>query len=53
MGYLLVYDVIKPSKDDEEKMILWHKKCDKLMKVCAPIMIICGVLLLIMEFTGL
>ncbi len=50
--YLLVYNVIDPCKGDEERSKLWHKKFDKLLKICAPIMIICGVILIISEFLG-
>lgn len=52
-GCLLVYDVIKPFKKDEERNKLWHKKFDKLMKICAPIMIFCGALLIAMDLLGL
>ncbi len=50
--YLMVYDVIDPFKGDEERKVLWHKKFDKLMKICAPIMIICGILLIASELLG-
>lgn len=50
--YLLVYDVIKPFKDDEEKGKIWHKKFDKLFKIGAPIIIICSLFLIIYEILG-
>ena len=48
--YLLVYDVVKPFKDDEEKNKLWHRKFDKWAKICAPVMIISGIFLIVSEF---
>ena len=47
--YLIVYDVIKPFKDDEEKGKIWHEKFDKLFKIGAPIIIICSLFLIIYE----
>ena len=47
--YLLVYDVIKPFKDDEEKGKIWHEKFDKLFKIVLPIMFLCSAFLIIYE----
>jgi hypothetical protein len=48
--YLVIYDVIDPFKGDEERKALWHKKSDKWLKICAPVMIVCGILLILFEF---
>ena len=48
-GYLVVYGVIKPKSGQEKKMELWHKKYDGLLKVTCPIMIICGLFLVLFD----
>jgi hypothetical protein len=47
-GLLLVYRVVPRKPKDPEKMELWHRKFDKMMKVISPVLIGFGLL----EFFG-
>jgi hypothetical protein len=43
-GLLIVYRVVPIKTNDPEKMELWHRKFDKLLKVLTPILIAYGLL---------
>jgi hypothetical protein len=43
-GLLIVYRVVSLKPNDPEKMELWHRKFDKLLKVLSPILIAYGLL---------
>ena len=44
---LVVYRIYPRKVKDPEKMELWHRKFDKIMKIICPIMIIGGILYLL------
>jgi len=46
-GLLIVYRVVQLKSKDPEKMELWHRKFDKMIKVLSPILIGYGLLNLI------
>lgn len=46
-SFLLAYRVIPLSIKDPEKIELWHRKSDKIMKVTGTIGIIGGILMII------
>jgi hypothetical protein len=43
-GLLIVYRVVQLKSKDPEKMELWHRKFDKMIKVLSPILIGYGLL---------
>jgi len=43
-GLLIVYRVVPLKPNDPEKMELWHRKFDKMIKVLSPILIGYGLL---------
>jgi hypothetical protein len=46
-GLLIAYRVVPIKSKDPEKMELWHRKFDKMIKVLSPILIGYGLLNLI------
>ena len=43
-GLLMVYRIVPKKPKDPERMELWHKKFDKMMKILCPFIILFGVL---------
>ena len=43
---LLAYRVVLRKPKDPERMELWHRKFDRMMKVIGPVLIVFGILLL-------
>jgi hypothetical protein len=46
-GLLIVYRFVPIKPNDPEKMELWHRKFDKIIKVVSPILIGYGLLQLV------
>jgi len=42
-GLLMVYRIVPKKPRDPEKMELWHRKFDKMMKIMSPFLIIFGI----------
>jgi hypothetical protein len=49
-GLLLTYRVLPKNPKNPEKMELWHKKFDKMMKVLCPLLILFGIWLIVSSF---